>query len=247
MKITAAHTAVRLAQNDPHGAWVIVEPALSTLRGLRSWTRTIALVAIEAALACGHRTAVEQLVAEAEADVHGRDAPAALAELELARGLLLRATEPVRAAEHFAEARRRWQEIGRPYEAAKATERRGDALTCACPEEAATYLAEAGQGYTDLGATGDAARCHHRLRALRLEPVRGPGRRGYGNDLSPRELEVAELLARAATNQDIAQALFLSPRTVEKHVARVLAKLGTARQDVRTALTDSTGTGTDHP
>ncbi|NEA64376.1 LuxR family transcriptional regulator [Streptomyces sp. SID12488] len=250
MGIAAALTAVRLAQHDPRAAWAAAEPALSTLRGLGSWTRTFGLlpVAVEAALGCGHRTAAEQLVTEAESGVRDRDAPAALAELELAQGLLLlRATGPtatterVKAAEHFAESQRRWQEIGRPYEVARAAEHRGDALTCAEPEDAAGHLAEAVRGYTDLGATGDAARCQHRLRELGVAAVGRRGRRGYGSELSPRELEVAGLLSGGATNQDIAETLFLSPRTVEKHVARVLTKLGASRKDVHTALPDSGG------
>ncbi|MFM9441707.1 AAA family ATPase [Streptomyces acidiscabies] len=248
MRIAAALTAVRLAQHDPRAAWAVAEPALSTLRGLGSWTRTFGLlpVAVEAALACGHRGAAERLVTDAESGVRDRDAPAVLAELDLAQGLLLlRATGPtatterVKAAEHFAESQRRWQEIGRPYEVAKAAEHRGDALTCAEPEDAAGHLAEALRAYTDLGATGDAARCQHRLRELGVAAVGRRGRRGYGSDLSPRELEVAELLAGGATNQDIAETLFLSPRTVEKHVARVLTKLGRSRKDVHTAWTDS--------
>jgi DNA-binding NarL/FixJ family response regulator len=47
---------------------------------------------------------------------------------------------------------------------------------------------------------------------------------------------VAVLLTRDATNQEIADALVLSPRTVEQHVAQVLRKLGTTRRGVRTAF-----------
>ncbi|HTI20130.1 MAG TPA: AAA family ATPase [Kutzneria sp.] len=239
MEIIAARTVGDLAQGDPQSAWARAETGLSILRGLGSWARTGGLIpiAVEAAVACGHRAVAEQLVAEAESGLRGRDAPVALAELDLARGLLLRETEPMLAAEHFAEAQRRWQEIGRPYEVAKAAERRGDALACSSPEDAAAYLAEAARGFAEIGATGDAARCQHRLRELGAEALGRRGlRRGYGNELSPREIEVAELLAGGATNQDIAQTLFLSPRTVEKHVARVLTKLGTSRKDVHNAL-----------
>ncbi|WP_330290165.1 hypothetical protein [Streptomyces sp. NBC_00576] len=191
MGIAAALTAVRLAQHDPKAARAITEPALSTLRGLVSWTRAIGLlpVAVESASACGHRLAAEQLVTETESGVGDRDAPASLAELELARGLL-RATEPAKAAEHFAESQRRWQEIGQPYEVAKAAACRGDALTCAKPEDAAVHLTEAVRGYTGLGAVGDAARCRHRLRELGVVAVGRRGRRSYGSELSPRELEV---------------------------------------------------------
>ncbi|MGW2569079.1 ATP-binding protein [Streptomyces sp. NPDC001537] len=249
IRIAAALAAFRLAEGDPQAAWEIAEPALSTVRGLRSWARTMDLlsVAAEAALACGHHPFVERLVAEAESDLCDRDAPAASAELALARGMLLRATEPARAAEHFADAQHRWQDIGRPYEAAKAAERRGDALTCSSPEDAVAHLADAARIFTELGATGDAARCQHRLRELGVQTSRRPGRRGYGTQLSPRELEVAELLADGATNQDIAQTLFLSPRTVEKHVARVLVKLRTSRKDIQSNLSNSDRPGSDEP
>ncbi|MTJ62818.1 helix-turn-helix transcriptional regulator [Nocardia seriolae] len=44
--------------------------------------------------------------------------------------------------------------------------------------------------------------------------------------LTGREREVAELAARGHTNKEIATALFLSPRTVEDHLGRILRKLG---------------------
>ncbi|MHC5909082.1 response regulator transcription factor, partial [Streptomyces sp. S6] len=84
-----------------------------------------------------------------------------------------------------------------------------------------------------------------RLREVGAVALGRRGRRGYGSELSPREAEVAELLAGGATNQDIAQTLFLSPRTVEKHVARVLTKLGTSRKTVHTALREPGGEGAE--
>jgi non-specific serine/threonine protein kinase len=44
--------------------------------------------------------------------------------------------------------------------------------------------------------------------------------------LTPREVEILRLVASGMTNPDIAAALFLSVRTVENHVAHILAKLG---------------------
>ena len=44
--------------------------------------------------------------------------------------------------------------------------------------------------------------------------------------LTPRELEILRALGRGATNQEIAEELFISPHTVKIHVRRILAKMG---------------------
>lgn len=56
----------------------------------------------------------------------------------------------------------------------------------------------------------------------------------YG--LSPRELEVLTRAATGQTNQAIAQALFLSPRTVHSHIEHLLRKTGAASRAEATAL-----------
>jgi non-specific serine/threonine protein kinase len=44
--------------------------------------------------------------------------------------------------------------------------------------------------------------------------------------LTPRELQVARLLAGGCTNKEIAARLVISQRTAEGHVGRILTKLG---------------------
>jgi DNA-binding CsgD family transcriptional regulator len=46
------------------------------------------------------------------------------------------------------------------------------------------------------------------------------------SDLSPRELEVLALLVAGGSNREIADALYISPRTVQAHLANLFAKLG---------------------
>jgi len=55
--------------------------------------------------------------------------------------------------------------------------------------------------------------------------------------LSPAEQRVAELASEGATNAAIASTLFVAPKTVESHLARVYRKLGiTSRNELRDAL-----------
>jgi ATP/maltotriose-dependent transcriptional regulator MalT len=68
-------------------------------------------------------------------------------------------------------------------------------------------------------------------RVARPGPRRGPGD-GIAA-LSPRELEVAELVAEGRTNRQVAEALFLSEKTIENHLGRIFAKVGVSS---RTAL-----------
>jgi DNA-binding NarL/FixJ family response regulator len=60
----------------------------------------------------------------------------------------------------------------------------------------------------------------------RLLPQMNRAHRGIGADLSPRELEVLELLALGTTNRVLADQLHLSVNTVRNHVQQILVKLG---------------------
>lgn len=48
--------------------------------------------------------------------------------------------------------------------------------------------------------------------------------------ITDRETDVLRLVAEGRSTREIAERLFLSPRTVEKHVERLLAKTGTTRR-----------------
>jgi DNA-binding NarL/FixJ family response regulator len=64
--------------------------------------------------------------------------------------------------------------------------------------------------------------------------------------LTDREREVLELLAAGATNPEIVDRLFLSRKTVERHVSNVLAKVGVRNRAAlagRFAATNEGGTG----
>jgi DNA-binding NarL/FixJ family response regulator len=57
--------------------------------------------------------------------------------------------------------------------------------------------------------------------------------------VTTREAEVLDLLADRLSNREIAAQLFISPRTVEKHVAALLAKLGAEDRSTLASLARS--------
>jgi ATP/maltotriose-dependent transcriptional regulator MalT len=118
--------------------------------------------------------------------------------------------------------------------------------------QAGTALAEAGergQARERLGVAAELfAACGaetlnaQSVRELRRLGVRVPaptagGRRAGPHGLSPRELEVAELVVEGCTNQQVAEKLVVSIRTVETHLSNIFRKLGvSSRVGVVTAL-----------
>ncbi|MFI9100921.1 ATP-binding protein [Streptomyces fildesensis] len=229
----AGLSRVHLGEGNAEAAWDAVQKMVEAVRHRGIWLSATHLLsaAVQAALACGRAPEADALVREVEAGLRGRDAPAITAEVELSYGLLLMDSEPVPAAERCMRAHVQLRGMGRPYYAAQAMEHSARALSHVDEQEAARQLAEAVDDFRRLGASSDAARCRQTLRDRGWERP-APSGRSYGGQLSPRETEVAALLSRGAANREIAQALFLSPRTVEHHVARVLSKLNTTREEL---------------
>jgi DNA-binding CsgD family transcriptional regulator len=74
-----------------------------------------------------------------------------------------------------------------------------------------------------LGASRDADAAAALLRSLGVSGRSAPRIQG---DLTSREREVLDLLAEGLSNQAIGERLFISPKTAEHHVGRILGKLG---------------------
>jgi DNA-binding CsgD family transcriptional regulator/tetratricopeptide (TPR) repeat protein len=112
-----------------------------------------------------------------------------------------------------------WRELGCPYEAALALADSGD-------DES---LRLAHDELRRLGAQPAAAIVARRLRQRGARGVaRGPraATREHPAGLTPRELEVLNLLGEGMTNAEIAARFVISEKTVGHHVSSILGKLG---------------------
>jgi ATP/maltotriose-dependent transcriptional regulator MalT len=166
----------------------------------------------------------------------GACADMAEGELAAARG------EPDHARELLEDAVDCFERCGAPFEAART---RLELATCLLalqrPEEAASEAGAARDRLVALGAELDAGRAARLLAAAR-------GNRAIRlGDLTPREVEVLELLTEGLTNRQIAERLVVSEHTVHRHVTNLLRKLdlpsrtAAAAHAVRSGLLDHSG------
>ncbi|HEY5361869.1 MAG TPA: AAA family ATPase [Streptosporangiaceae bacterium] len=100
------------------------------------------------------------------------------------------------------------------------------------------WLREAAEYFAARGDDRVAAACRGLLRRAGAPvPRRRPGSPPLPGQLralgvTEREADVLQLAARGLGNREIAEAMFLSPRTVEKHVASLLTKTGLRRSQL---------------
>ncbi|MCP2269341.1 ATP-binding protein [Actinokineospora diospyrosa] len=228
LAVATGRLSIALARGDVAAAAVGAERAVGEVRNKGNWVWAAELTpwATRALVRSGRIAEAADLVAEYVAGIEGRDAPLATAGAELARGVLAAARGcQEEAVTHYAAAGEHYTTLPHPHAAASALEAAARcALELGDTATATRHLTTATTGFADLGATRDEARCRQIARRFRRGTPRG--RKGYGDDLSPREREVVDLVAAGRTNRQIAQELYLSPRTVEHHVAKAMRKLG---------------------
>jgi DNA-binding CsgD family transcriptional regulator len=172
-------------------------------------------------LALGDVDAAERWVDRAEASARqlglvGRTAEArrARAMTQLARGDAAAVASARAAVDGF-------EDVGIPIDAARARTIAARALHRAGRRDQAADELE--RAHADLDACGASHYREETVRELRrLGRATGPRR----TRLSRRECEVGVLVARGLTNREIASELFLSEKTVERHLTRAFARLG---------------------
>jgi len=137
--------------------------------------------------------------------------------------------------EPWAAAAKAWERLGEPHPAAYARLREAEALLLGGRgrEQAEPTLRAAWRTASELGAAPLCAEIEALARRgrLHLEPdaaaaAPAPPSPLDALGLTAREQEVLALVATGQTNAQIAETLFISPKTATVHVSNILAKLG---------------------
>jgi len=191
--------------------------------GLASFLAWHAPDLVRVALAAGDRDQAERAVQAAEMAAGQLPVASRRAGALRARGLL--SDDPALLTEAVSAAR----EAGRPIDLAMAL--RDAAAALARREEKAPARSLAGEAlelFSGLGAGGEERSARRLLRAAGLtlgaRAKHAGARRGW-DSLTSSELRIVELVAEGRSNPEIAQALYLSRRTVGWHLSNVFAKL----------------------
>jgi DNA-binding CsgD family transcriptional regulator len=243
----------RLASGDPRGAREALElsgwvdprlPPSYRLRALEVVVRThLALEQIDEAAEWTSRAPEE--AAGRKTGTFGAITSLIEAQVLLARG---DANKAARTALHGAAAA---EEAGAPLWEGRCRTLAGEAL--AAEGKADEARAELRRAADDLDARGAAGYRDAALRILRQlgeRPRPAPAAPAAATDeggglavLTPREREVAALVAEGRTNRQIGAQLHLSEKTIEKHVSSAMAKLGVSSRTGIARLVEREGSG----
>jgi DNA-binding CsgD family transcriptional regulator len=218
---------LRLGQGEVEAAAIAIKGALNETEETRLRSRLLP-AQVEIMVAAGDVAAARTAAAELAEVAKELGAPVLRAAAEKARGTVLLAEgEATAALAALRQAWTAWQEIQAPYEAARVRVLIGAAYRALGDKDAAEMELDAARWiFQELGAAG------LELAGADSSP-RAPA--GAAASLSPRELEVLRLVATGRTNRAIAAELFISERTVERHVSNIFLKLEVSSRAAATA------------
>jgi DNA-binding CsgD family transcriptional regulator len=219
----AARATLHMARGEPEAAESILRRHVDSAGARRLDSAVFVDLLGQAEIALGHTDRAEararQLVGLGQ--THACALIAAHGERLL--GLALAAVDTKAAVEHLEVALDAFIQAETPYRSAEVRLAIARVMRVDLPEVAVVESRAALSVFEDLGAARDVDATVAVLRQLGVRAARS-GPRNLGR-LTRREQEVLDLLGVGLSNPEIAKRLFVSRKTVEHHVARVLAKL----------------------
>jgi class 3 adenylate cyclase/DNA-binding CsgD family transcriptional regulator/exonuclease VII small subunit len=176
---------------------------------------------VEALVGTGEIDAAHEIVDRLETQGRELDRPWALVAAARGRGLVAAARRHLDGAKQaLEEALVHHERLEMPFELARTLMVLGSVQRRLKQKRAAREsLSQALELFSRLGARVWAERAGSELGRI-------GGRAPAPHDLSPTEQEIARLASRGLTNKEIGASLFMSAKTVERHLSHVFAKLG---------------------
>lgn len=177
---------------------------------------------------------LQAIAAKCDTEVLRAMAAHARGSVLLAQGDAQGAVAPLRLAFQV------WQHAGAPYVAARIRAELACAYRALGDEDGARLERDAAREvFERLGAAADLTALDAHA-APRPTASRGKSL-GPEHGLTARELEVLRLVASGKTNKAIAKQLFLSEKTVDRHVSNIFAKVNVASRAAATAYAYENG------
>lgn len=226
----AAHLALTeafcaLCRGDAEAAIAALEPRLAIDGGVGTTGEPLGIAPdlVEAYLAAGRRTEASELAARFAAATPPDSPPLNLALV--ARTQALTTDDHDAAVRAFEAALAAHARATHPFETARTRLQYGARLRRAGQRvKAREQLSRARDAFTAMHLTTWADRADDELAASGARPRRRELTRS--EPLTARETRVALLAAQGLPNKEIAAALFLSPKTIERHLSSVYRKRG---------------------
>ena len=217
-----ATVTLRLARGEAPAAARLLEARLVEVGRESLLAAPLLARLVEARLAEDDVEQARVATAQLERIAEGADRERIVAAAVLARGRIAAATGSPDAETLLRQAVNGYAALGLRLDAARARFQLARTLVAAGHADAADVARRAFSELESLGARREADEASALLRGLGVKTKSGPR---VADVLTRREVEVLRLLGEGLTNADIATRLYISPKTVEHHVARVYRKL----------------------
>jgi DNA-binding CsgD family transcriptional regulator len=226
---SAGLALLRLAQRRIDAATTIITQLLADNAWNRLERGRLLPARVQIAVAAGDVGAAAEAVAELSQIAADFDSALFTANALTARGRLeLAQDDPAAAGKTLRDALREWQGLDVPYEVATVRLLLGQACReCGDEEAAAKSFATAEAIFERLGAALD---------ARHVRDLTEGGASASPGGLTDRETDVLRLVADGKTNKEIATELFLSERTVARHLSNIFTKIGVTTRTAAAAF-----------
>lgn len=218
---------LRLAQHRTDAAAAAIRRVSSATTDQLQRTRLLPAY-VEIMLAVSDIAAARDACLEMEAIAQTFDTGVLSAMAAQARGAVeLAEGQPEAALRSLRRAWLMWQQIEVPYAAARVRVLMGLACRAVGDDEGSGLELDAARAvFERLGAGPDVAR---------VDALMQHTASAHPHGLSPRELQVLRLVAVGKTNKAIAAELFLSVKTIDRHLSNIFTKLDVSSRSAATA------------